>query len=98
MIAHGSLTTPAKGIAKPRVSYRLVPGFIDRISFAVSTLERRYVAKAGVEMLSVVPVHEFGIPLPRLLERREESGIVDRVFQCLMPGFDEGIVIAAARP
>ena len=97
IIVLGSLTAPAKGIANPCGLYCPVSGFVDRRRLAGSPLLRRDVVEAGVEMFRVVPVHEFGIPLPSLLEGREESGIVDRVFQRLVPGFDECVVVAAAR-
>lgn len=49
-------------------------------------------------MLRVVPVDEIGEPLTSMVEGDEVFRIADGVFQRLVPRFDKGVVVAAARP
>lgn len=90
------MTAPAKGIQEPCVGYGPVSGFVDPGRFTGSPLLRSNVAESGMEMLRIVPVHKFGIPLPSIGQGCKKPWVIYSVFERLVPGFDEGIVIATA--
>ena len=51
-----------------------------------------------MEVLGVVPFDEVGKPSPGMLERTETARVTDGVLQGLVPGFDEGVVVATPGP